>query len=69
MQKYAIALAGIALGAFAFMGERPRSVGYFTENQAQRDEVIAACSARTHRGKECDNARMAAVRLKLNSRD
>jgi len=46
----------------------PRAVEYFEANPGSRAEVLADCRTGTHRGGECDNARLAQQTVQVKNR-
>ena len=66
MTRAAIAL--FALGALAACNEPPRAVSYFKAHPEETGRVLVDCTAGTHRGAECDNAKAAQAQIESDKR-
>jgi hypothetical protein len=67
MRRAAIAL--FALGALVACSEPPaRSASYFKEHPEETGKVLIDCTAGTHRGAECDNAKAAEAEVNSDKR-
>ena len=58
---YAIAALGVAIGLLSLLRAPDRTVEWFIDNDAAREEDLSRRADRSLRGRECVNARLAAV--------
>jgi hypothetical protein len=65
MRRAAILLA---LAALAACSPAPRAASYFKAHPDETTQVLADCTAGTHRGAECDNAKAAQAQIDSDKR-
>lgn len=65
MRRAAILLA---FGLLAACSEPPRAVSYFKAHPEETGKVLVDCTAGTHRGAECDNAKAAQAQIESDKR-
>lgn len=57
--RFSLLAAAAALAVLAGCNKEPRSIDYFAAHEADARAVVAACTAGTQTGGECDNAKTA----------
>ena len=57
-----------ALAVLAACSPSPRGAGYFKADPDEASQVLADCTAGTHRGAECENARTAEAQIESDRR-
>jgi len=62
-RRFAVLAAGAALAVLAGCDKEPRSTEFFAAHEADARTVVAACTAGTQAGQECENAKTALADL------
>ena len=57
-----------ALAALAGCSPAPRAASYFKAHPDEASQVLADCTAGTHQGAECENARTAEAQIESDKR-
>jgi hypothetical protein len=58
----------VALAVLAGCSPAPRAASYFKAHPDEASQVLADCTAGTHRGVECENARTAEAQIESDKR-